>query len=113
MSVTMVTMTIVTIVIVTGGGSSMVAVVIAHRMTIIAAIVSHTLVALGSPVVWASGDMTAWTAVGMAACRPTACSRSIAAAGIVATAAFCHEYQETRARMQLVRVSTCVGRAVR
>jgi len=113
MSVTMVTMTIVTIIIVTRRGLSMVAVMIAHRMTIIAAIVSHALVALGSSVVLASGDMTARTATGVAACRSTACSQSIAATGIVATAAFCNECQETRTRMQLVRASTCVGSTVR
>jgi hypothetical protein len=110
MSVTMVTMTIVTIIIVTRRGLSMVAVMIAHRMTIIAAIVSHALVALGSSVVLASGDMTARTATGVAACRSTACSQSIAATGIVATAAFCNECQETRTRMQF---RTCAGRAVR
>jgi hypothetical protein len=47
------------------------------------------------------------------ASRSTACSRSIAATGIVATAAFCNECQETRTRLQLVRASTCVGRPVR
>jgi hypothetical protein len=76
-------------------------------MTIIAAIVNHALVALLSAVVLACGDMPTGTAVGMA-------SRStIAATGIVATAAFCNECQETRTRLQLVRASTCMSRAIR
>jgi hypothetical protein len=48
MPMTVVTMIVVMVVIVTRGGLSMVAVMIAHRMTIIAAIVSHALVALWS-----------------------------------------------------------------
>jgi hypothetical protein len=112
MSAAMVTMTIVPIVIVARSGSSMVTVMIAHRMPIIAAIVIHALVALLSAVVLACGDMPTGTAVGMAS-RSTACSRSIAATGIVATAAFCNECQETRTRLQLVRASTCMSRAIR
>jgi len=111
MPMAVVAMTIVAIVIVARGGSSMVAVMIARRKPIVAAIVSHALVALWSTVVLASGDMTARTAIGVAACRSTACSRSIAAT--VAAAAFCNECHETRTRMQLVRASTCVGRTVR
>ena len=91
----------------------MVAVMIARRKPIVAAIVSHALVTLWSTIVLASGDMPARTAVGVAACRSTASSRSITATGIVATAAFCNECQETRTRMQLVRASTCVGSTVR
>ena len=60
---------------------------------IVAAIVSHALVTLWSTIVLASGDMPARTAVGVAACRSTASSRSITATGIVATAAFCNECQ--------------------
>jgi hypothetical protein len=112
MSVTMVTMTVVTIVIIARGSSSMVAVMIMRRKPIVAAIVSHALVTLWSTVVLASGDMPARTAVGVAAFRSTASSRSMTATGIVA-AAFCNECQETRTRLQLVRGSTCVGRAVR
>ena len=89
----MVTMTVVTIVIIARGSSSMVAVMIARRKPIVAAIVSHALVTLWSTVVLASGDMPARTAVGVAACLSTASSRSITATGIVATAAFCNECQ--------------------
>jgi len=89
----MVTMTVVTIVIIARGSSSMVAVMIARRKPIVAAIVSHALVTLWSTIVLASGDMPARTAVGVAACRSTASSRSITATGIVATAAFCNECQ--------------------
>ena len=75
----MVTMTIVTIVIVARGRSSITAVTITRRKPIVAAIVSHSFVTLWSTVVLASCGMTAWTAIGVAACWSTASSRCVAA----------------------------------
>ena len=97
----------------------MVAAMIARRKPIVAAIVSLSLVSFGSAVVMARGDMAARTAVGVA----TACSRSTAATGVVASAtgviasasasasasAFCNECQKARTRMELIRSSTRDG----
>jgi len=78
MPMTTVVTIIAMVVIVARGGSSMVAVVIAHRMPIIAAIVGHALVTCWAAVVLASGNVGSRTAVGMAA----TCSGRTATAAI-------------------------------
>jgi hypothetical protein len=117
MPVTMVTMTIVAVIIVAISGSSMVAVMITHRMPIVAAIVSHAWVVFGLAIVLARGDVAARSAVRVTtASSSTACSLSTATTGVVASAtttAFCHECQQTRTRMELVQASTRVRRAIR
>jgi len=122
MPMTMVVTIIVMMVIVARGGSSMVTVMVAHRMPVIAAIVSHAVATCWGAIVVASGDMSARAAMAVAtAYRSTACSLTTTAAGVVTSAtgvsapaaAFCHERQETRTRMELVRAGTCVSRAIR
>jgi len=121
MPMTTVVTIIVMIVIVARGGSSMVTVMFAHRMPIIAAIVSHALATCWTAVVLTIGGVPARTAVAVAtACRSTACSLTTAAGAVASAtgagasaATFCHERQETRTRMELVRASTCMSRAIR
>jgi hypothetical protein len=86
-------MTIVTIVIVARGGSSTVAVMIVPRKPFIATSISHALVSLWSTIVLISCDMSARTAVAMAAGFRPATSRSATSTGTVATTTFCDERQ--------------------
>ena len=75
---TVVAMTIVMVVIVARSGSPTVAIMIARRMSILAAIVGHALVTCWATVVLASGNVGSRTAVGMAA----TCSGRTATAAI-------------------------------